>query len=287
MDSALVLVALIWGSTFVLVKQALADVSTLLFLTLRFTAASIALGLLLNPQLRRDLRQPAILRRSVPAGVLAGTCLFAGYVFQTFGLKYTTPAKAGFLTGLYIPLVPLLSALIYKKAPQLSETLGVVCAFAGMALMSVQQEILAIGTGDLLVMVCAVAYAFHILVLGRFAAHSSVPVMTVVQIATAALLGACSFWWAEPAHIAWTPAVIGALVITSLLATALAFLIQTWAQQHSTPTRTALIFALEPVFAWATSYLLAGEVLNKRGIAGAALILTGILFVELKPFRSR
>lgn len=284
-DSSLALVALIWGSTFVLVKQALTEVSTLLFLTLRFTLAAIALAVLLNSALRRDLRERALLRRSFRAGALAGTCLFAGYVFQTFGLKYTTPAKAGFLTGLYIPLVPLLSALIYKKAPQLSETLGVISAFAGMALMSVQSELLGIGKGDLLVIVCAVAYALHILVLGRFAGTSSVPVMTVTQIATAAFLAACSFWWAEPAHLAWTPTVISALLVTSLLATALAFLVQTWAQQHSTPTRTALIFALEPVFAWATSYVFAGEMLTRRGIAGGALILAGILLVELKPFR--
>jgi drug/metabolite transporter (DMT)-like permease len=282
-----VLVALIWGATFVLVKQALADISTLLFLTLRLTVAAIALALLLNSQIRRDMGEPVVLRRSIGAGMVAGICLFAGYAFQTFGLKYTTPAKAGFLTGLYIPLVPLIGALVYKKVPLLSEGLGVASAFAGMALMSVQRELLAIGIGDLLVALCAIPYAFHILVLGRYAPDSSVPVMSVVQIATAALLGAGSFWWAEPARIAWTPVVVEALAITSLLATALAFLVQTWAQQYSTPTRTALIFALEPVFAWATSYILKGEILNGRGVAGAALILAGILMVELKPFQSR
>src|SRR6202011_1644548 len=98
-DSARVLVALIWGATFVLVKEALADVSTLLFFTLRLTVWGIALVLLLNSQIRRDMRQPVVLRRSIGAGMLAGLCLFAGYAFQTFGLKYTTPAKAGFLTG--------------------------------------------------------------------------------------------------------------------------------------------------------------------------------------------
>lgn len=238
-------------------------------------------------QIRAGMRQPALLRRSIGAGILAGFCLFAGYVFQTFGLKYTTPAKAGFLTGLYIPLVPLIGALVYKKAPDVSESLGVSSAFAGMALMSVQGELLAIGVGDLLVMLCAVAYSFHILVLGRFAPDSSVAIVSVVQIATAAMLGACSFWWTEPISIRWTPTVVIALTITSLLATALAFLIQTWAQQYSTPTRTALIFAMEPVFAWASSYVLAGESLNRRSAAGAGLILAGILLVELKPFRIR
>src|SRR5207253_5793070 len=166
--------------------------------------------------------------------------------------------------------------------PQLSEGLGVASAFGGMALMTMQRQILSIGLGDVLVMLCAVAYAFHILVLGRFAPLSSVPVLIVVQIATAALLGASTFWWAEPMHVSWTLPVLVALAITSLLATALAFSIQTWAQQYNTPTRTALIFALEPVFAWATSYLVAGEVLTARSGVGAALILAGILLVELK-----
>ncbi|MGI8744357.1 MAG: DMT family transporter [Bryobacteraceae bacterium] len=279
----MVFVALVWGTTFVLVKQALDDVSTLLFLTLRFTVAALALALLLNKALRAEVRNRVLLRRSVRAGVLAGVCLFAGYVFQTFGLKYTTSAKAGFLTGLYIPLVPLFSAILYKKAPQISELLGVLSAFAGMALMTIQRDIRSIGVGDLLVMICAVAYAFHILVLGRYAADLSVAIISIVQIATAALLGAASFWWAEPVQIRWTRPVILALAITSLLATALAFSMQTWAQQYSTATRTALIFALEPVFAWVTSYLVADEVLGPRAIAGAAMILAGILLVEWKP----
>ena len=266
-------------------KQALSDVSTLLFLTLRFTVAALALGLLLNKPLRTDFKQPLLRNRSIRAGMLAGVFLSSGYVFQTFGLKYTTPAKAAFITGLYIPLVPLFSAMIYKKAPNPSELLGVVVAFAGMALMTVHRDLAAIGGGDLLVMICAVAYAFHILVLGRFAAESSVAIMSVVQIATAALLGAGTFWWAEPAHVTWTPPVIMALTITSLLATALAFSLQTWAQQYSSPTRTTLIFALEPLFAWATSYVLAAEVLSGRAMAGAALIMAGVILVELKPFR--
>ncbi|MDQ6760629.1 MAG: DMT family transporter, partial [Acidobacteriota bacterium] len=286
-DLALVSVALVWGTTFVLVKQALADISTLLFLTLRFAVAALALGLLLNKRLRSDLAEPLLRSRSIRAGVLAGVFLAGGYLFQTFGLKYTTPAKAGFLTGLYIPLVPLFGAMVYKKAPNASELVGVVCAFAGMALMTVERNLGGVGGGDVLVMICAVAYAFHILVLGRFAADSSVAIMSVVQIATAALLGAATCWWAEPVHVVWTSPVVLALGITSLFATALAFSIQTWAQQYSSPTRTALIFSLEPVFAWATSYVVADEVLSGRAMLGAALIMAGILTVELKPFQRR
>ena len=282
-DFALVAVALIWGATFVLVKQALADISTLLFLTLRFSFAFVALALLFWKRARIDLGQRHNFWPSVGGGAIAGFCLFSGYVLQTFGLKYTTAAKAGFITGLYIPLVPLFGAVAYKKMPQVAELLGVATAFAGMALMTVQGDVLTIGLGDLLVMGCAVAYAFHILVLGHFAVRASTAVLTVTQIATSALLGGCTFWWAEPAKVRWSSDVWLALGVTSLLATALAFSVQTWAQQYSSPTRTALIFSTEPVFAWATSYLVLREGLSGRGIVGALLILAGILLVELKP----
>jgi drug/metabolite transporter (DMT)-like permease len=122
-------------------------------------------------------------------------------------------------------------------------------------------------------------------VLGRFAGSSSVGVLTVVQIATAAGLSLLTFWWAEPVHIQWSAGLWIALLVTSLLATALAFAVQTWAQRYSSPTRTALIFSMEPVFAWAASYLMVGEVLSKRAAVGGILILAGILIVELKPFR--
>jgi drug/metabolite transporter (DMT)-like permease len=279
-DLSLVFVALIWGATFVLVKRALDDISTLLFLTLRFIFAVSALSLIFRKELRK-----ADLRRSVRGGVVAGCFLFSGYILQTFGLKYTTAAKAGFITGLYIPLVPLIGAVIYRKVPQTSEVLGIAAAFIGMAFMTIESSALKIGTGDLLVTACAVVYAFHILILGRFAPGSNVGVLTVTQIATGSVLGGATCWWVEPARVRWTATVWIALGVTSLLATALAFYLQTWAQQYSSPTRTALIFSLEPVFAWLASFLLTGEVLSGRGVAGAALILAGILLVELKPLR--
>jgi drug/metabolite transporter (DMT)-like permease len=277
-DLSLAGVCLIWGATFILVKRALADVSTLLFLTLRFTAATVVLALIF----RKQFRSPN-LGMSLRAGVLAGLCLFSGYVLQTFGLKYTSASKTGFLTGLYIPLVPLFSAVVYKKIPQISELCGVGAAFAGMALMTIQTDLTNINRGDLLVAGCAVVYAFHILLLGRFAGSANLGVLIVTQIATGMGVGAGTFWWAEPVRLEWTANVWVAVLITSLLATALAFSVQTWAQRWSSPTRTALIFSMEPVFAWATSYVVAGEVLSRRAMLGAVLILSGILLVELKP----
>jgi drug/metabolite transporter (DMT)-like permease len=280
-DGSLIVVTLIWGATFVLVKQALADVSTLLFLTLRFSIAAAALALIFHKEFRAPNASASLLR-----GVLAGIFLFGGYVLQTAGLRFTSASKAGFITGLYVPLVPIIGGVILQKLPQISELVGIVIAGTGMVLLTVQKDILDIGRGDLLVMGCAAAYACHILILGRFAPKSNLGLLTVAQIATGSLLGAGTFWWVEPVRLTLTFNVWVALAVTSLLATALAFSVQTWAQRWSSPTRTALIFSLEPVFAWLTSYLVAGEVLSHRGMAGAALILAGILMVELKPFRA-
>lgn len=278
-DGSLALMTLIWGATFILVKRALADVSTLLFLTIRFAIAAVVLALIF----RRDFRG-SHLSVSIRGGVLAGFCLFSGYVVQTVGLRYTSASKAAFITGLSAPMVAVLSGLVYRKAPQLAEVLGVAIAFAGMALMTIQRGTLRIGGGDLLVSGCAVAYAFHILVTARFARRVDMGAFVATQIATGAAIGLATFWWAEPVRIQWTATLIAALAVTSLFATALAFSVQTWAQRWTSPTRTALIFAMEPVFAWIASYLLAGEILSLRGALGAALILCGILMVELKPF---
>lgn len=277
-DLSLVAIAMIWGSTFVLVKRALADVSTLLFLALRFVAATAALAFVFRKQLRAAQFAPAL-----RGGVIAGVCLFLGYVLQTFGLKYTSASKAGFITGLYIPLVPLFSSLLYRRIPQIAELAGIATAFVGLTLMTVEREVLSLSRGDLLVAGCAVAYSFHILVLGRFAKSANPGALAIVQIATAAVLSSMTFWWAEPIRIQWSRDLWIALAVTSLLATALAFAVQTWAQRWSSPTRTALIFSTEPVFAWATSFVLAGELLSRRATIGAALILAGILMVELKP----
>jgi drug/metabolite transporter (DMT)-like permease len=278
-DLSLVVVALIWGTTFVLVKAALAHISTLLFLTIRFLIAAIALLLIYGRRV-----QPGRLKQTLRIGALAGVCLFAGYILQTFGLRFTTAGKAGFLTGLYIPLVPLLAVAIYRKLPLMSEVIGILVAFSGMALIGFEPGSLHMGLGDSLIVLCAVAFAFHILVLGHFAKTADVPGLTIAQVAMGALIGAGSFWWVEPIQANFPQIVWIALLVTSLLATALAFALQTWAQSYTSPTRTALIFSLEPVFALLVSRVWTGEVLSLRADIGAVLILSSILLVELKPF---
>jgi drug/metabolite transporter (DMT)-like permease len=280
-DLALAFNTLVWGATFTLVKSALRDVSPLLFLALRFSLATAALAGLWLLGWRGSKTEP----RSLGGGILTGIVLFSGFLLQTLGLRLTTPAKSAFLTGLSSVLVPLLAALVYRSKPQARELLGVLVATGGMSVMTLEGPISSIGRGDLLTLLCAVAFAAHIVVLGHFSGKTSFEMLSVTQIATSAVLAITLFWWVEPPHVVWRAAVIYAILVTGLLATALAFTIQAWAQKFTSSTRTALIYTLEPVFAWLISYWALGEGLTGRGAAGAALILSGVVLVEVKPMQ--
>lgn len=275
-DLALAFNTLIWGSTFVLVKRALDDASALLFVAIRFFIAALVMAWVFRR--RWNLRAgPA------QGGILAGVCLFGGYAFQTAGLKLTTPSKAAFLTGLSVVLVPLLNSLVYRVYPHASEAIGVAVATVGMGLMTLQGSALGVARGDLLVVLCALAFAAHIVVLGHYSKMGPFEPLAVWQLGTTAALALSCFWWMEkpffhPSRVLWL-----ALLVSSLLSTALAFTIQAWAQQVTTATRAALIFALEPVVAWAFAFVVIGERLPAKAVFGAVLILAGILVAELKP----
>jgi len=144
-----------------------------------------------------------------------------------------------------------------------------------------------ISKGDWLTFCCAIAFAAHIVTLGHFSKQMSFQLLTVTQIGAAAVAALALFPWLETPQVQWQPVVIWAIMVTGLLATALAVTIQAWAMRYTTPTRSALIFALEPIFAWITSYCLTGESLSGRAAAGAALILSGVILVEMKPFNPR
>jgi drug/metabolite transporter (DMT)-like permease len=290
-DASLLFVTAVWGATFVMVQDAVTGFPVFAFLTLRFALAA----LVLLPFYVHSRQQPT--RERTPAGptttarlaallpgVLVGLALFGGYAFQTFGLRETTPAKAGFITGLSVVLVPLGQAIFLRRPPRRNSIAGVLLATAGLALLSLQPD-LSISRGDLLVLGCAVAFAAHILLVGRFAPGWQPLRLALVQIVTVAVLsGAAALLLERP--IGW-PAdnVWFAAAFTGLLATALAFFVQSRAQQATSPTHTALIFAAEPVFAGLFSFLLIGEVLGPRQILGSALILAGMVTAEVRMSR--
>ena len=184
-------------------------------------------------------------------------------------------------------MVPLLAALVYRNRPRVSEWIGVSVATLGMGLLTLEGPFGSISRGDLLTLLGAAAFAAHIVTLGHFSESMGFELLSVAQVGAAAVSALSLFWWVEPVRIQWQPVVFWAILVTGLLCTAMAFTVQAWAQHYTTSTRTALIYALEPVFAWITSWVVLGESLSGRAAAGAVLILGGVLLVEMKPFQPR
>jgi drug/metabolite transporter (DMT)-like permease len=282
----LLAVVAIWGATFALVKDALRDVSPLLFNLIRMALAFLALAIVNHRHLRN------LTRRTVFSGLVVGIFLAAGYQFQTAGLARTTPAKSAFITGLVVVFVPLLTLFPTLRpatahAPRWNAALGAVLAFSGLLLLTTppgtqwQSLFATIGLGDLLTLACAIAFAGHLLALAHTSPGLPAAQIATLQIGFATLFMALTLPVGGPLHLAITSRLVIALAVTSLLATAAAFTIQSWAQQHLPPTHTAILLTMEPVFAYLTSLLFLHERLGRRSLTGAALILSGIAVIEL------
>lgn len=275
-DLTLLLVTFFWGATFVVVQNAIRDIHTLSFLAIRFTLASMVLSLLLA------LRRERIPRRTVAVGAAMGSVLFLAYLTQTLGLVTTTPSRAGFLTGLSVAIVPILSALVLRRPPSRGAVAGVVLALAGLFLMmGPGDDPLVIG--DVLVMGCAFLTTGHIILTGRYTGEHSPLALTTVQIGTVALwswVGA--FLFAPRGQVVTDQAWFG-IVVTALTATVFAFWAQTAMQRITPPTRAALIFAGEPVFAALFDWWCNGRLLPAAGYLGGALILAGMVAAEFSP----
>ena len=275
---------LVWGSTFLAIKLALADSSPLVFNAVRMTVAAVLLGALFFRQLR------SISAGALRAGFAVGTLLWLGYEFQSAGLLYTSASKSAFVTGISVVLVPLLLAVFWRRHVQRFTLAGVAVACAGLYMLcvpaapglSISSTFAALNRGDLLTLGCAVSFAVEIIVLGRAALHYDFCHLVPVEIAVCAAWMLVSIPIAEPhGFLRLTPSLLAAVAYTALPGTVACFIMQAWAQRHTPPTHAALIFALEPVFAALLSYLLIGERLGARGVLGAVLILAGVLASEL------
>ena len=270
--AALILVTAVWGVTFVQVKDAVELYPLFAFLAVRFAIATVVLA----PFGGRRLR--SLDRRGVVAGAALGLLLALGYALQTAGLERTTVSSTGFVTGLYVVFTPLLALVLFRIRAGRAVWVGVAVSTAGLALLSGVGA--ASSVGDLLVLGGAAAYALQIVLLERFAPHYDVIAFTLVEMA-AAFAGfavvALALGQVELPR-GWT--VWGALLVTGVFASALAFLVQTWAQQRTSATRTALAFAMEPVFAAIFGFALAGDRLGAAAWAGAGLIMLGIVLAE-------
>jgi drug/metabolite transporter (DMT)-like permease len=270
---ALVAAALLFGSTFLVVQDAVESAGPLPFLAVRFTIGTAVLAPLALRRGGRDLRAPGLLR----AGALAGVALTAGYVLQTVGLQYTTSSVSAFLTYLLVVFVPVIVAITTRRLPPWPTVVGVSLAVAGLALLGGGPDV-GWGRGEVLTLVCALAFAVHLLVLGDAAPRLPVAALSMVQFAVVAgvlvVPGLFAGGYAMGAG-AWAAA-----AYTGVVTTAVALGLQAWGQRRVSATRAALLLMLEPVSAAVLGFA-TGERLGVAGGTGALLILAGILVSEL------
>ena len=277
-DLALLLLTLVWGTTFTLVKRVLdAGTSPGAFLSLRFGLATAVLGAIWL--WRRPRATPGLLRD----GGLLGLAMFAGFALQTFGLRFTTPARSGFITGLAVVIVPLIARFLQGRRVGGPAWTGVVLAVVGLGMLTRPfggDASAAIRLGDLLTLGCAFAYAFQIIWTSEFSPRHSLVSLTLVQIAVT-FVGSLGLLAFEPVRVAPSAELAGTVAFTGLVMTVGAFFVMNWAQRHTTAVRAAIIYALEPPAAAVFSHLVTGEVLPAVGLAGGALILLGIVVAEV------
>jgi drug/metabolite transporter (DMT)-like permease len=271
-DALLILVTFIWGTTFVIVKNALQDASPPWFIALRFLFAGALLFLLMAP-------------KGVPAqawmpGVMLGIALSGGYFFQTWGLLTTTPSKCAFITGFSVILVPALLALEGVRIRKASLA-GGVFGLTGLYFLVLPSGLSRVNRGDVLSLFCAVCFAVHIVLVGKFIQRYSFRHLVPVQILVVGLLAVVALPLDPHRDLHLTPRLGTALAVTAILATALAFSVQNWAQRYTPPAHTALIFALEPVFAMLTAFLTGEKHPEPKMVLGCGLILIGMLVSEL------
>lgn len=271
---ALTSVAAVWGASFVLMKDALEGQSVDDFLATRFIIATFAL-ILIRPLVLRDISGEMLGK-----GAVLGLFLGSGYLFQTVGLHLTTAATTGFITGLYVVFTPILGALFLKSNVTRNEWIGVAMATIGLALLSLKG--FSIGLGELSVLLSALFFALHILGLGRWSGKFATYPLTIVQLGTIAVLSSILAVVDKGYELPNTNQEWKATIFTALLATSIAFLVQTWAQSKMDATVVAVVLTLEVVFAALFAVIAGQESLTLRALIGGTLIFSAMLFMQIR-----
>jgi drug/metabolite transporter (DMT)-like permease len=280
--AALLACSFFWGVTFVVVKNALLDISVFAYLSARFILGALPLIWFYRDDLRKMTRQEAW------AGLQVGLFMFGGYAFQTAGIARTTASKSAFITGLSVVLVPVFLAVFWRKKIGAWAWVGAAGSFAGLYFLTVPPEGLAdLNRGDLLVMGCAVLYAMQIIFISGYTGKYSLGALSCLQVMLAGVLSTIAVplldvTRVEPFFVRYTFQMEFGVIVTAIFTTALAYPLLVWGQKHTTATNTALILTFEPVFAAITSFIVLHERLGGRSLTGAALILGGICIAEWK-----
>ena len=276
----LLIIVIIWGSTFALIKGVIDSIPPYTFLTYRFLLAALILVLIFWKKIKEI--NIMILKK----GSLIGIFLFLGYAFQTVGLKHTTATKAGFITGLSVVLVPIISHFFIKEKINRNSVMGVILAFSGLWFLNYSSNF-SFNLGDFLVLVCAFSFAMHIISVGLFSKKLDYVLLAITQITVVFVLSLLmALIYEIPAiHLSYSADIWWSIVITGIFATALAFYMQNKFQRYSTATKTAIIFSGEPIFAAMFAYLLLGEKVGLIAWAGGLLIIFGMIVSQKKSKR--
>ncbi|ENL6901947.1 DMT family transporter [Enterobacter ludwigii] len=279
-EALLILITMFWGGTFLAVQYAVTLSGPFFFVGLRFATAAIAVGLLSRKTLL------GLTLKELKAGVAIGVAIAMGYSLQTWGLQTITSSKSAFITAMYVPLVPLLQWLCLGRIPGLMSCTGIVLAFIGLILLAgPENNLLALGPGEIITLVGAIAIAAEIILISAWAGKVDVKRVTVVQLATASLV---AFVTMVPAGESVPPMSTGLVVVALGLGifSAIIQVTMNWAQRSVSPTRATVIYTGEPV--WAGIFgRIAGERLPLLALVGAAFIVAGVLVSELKLKRKK
>jgi drug/metabolite transporter (DMT)-like permease len=275
--AALVFIAIVWGCSFTIIKQTLGVVSPLVLLALRFTLASVIVW----PWFR------GLTRRELQGGIVLGLLFWAGFVFQTVGLQYTTPSRSAFITGLSTPLVPVAYLVAYRRAPSLAIVIAVIVTGVGMYLLTRPGGMSeGLNRGDLFTLGCAAIFAFQIVAVGHYAQVARPTRLLALELGVTGVLSTLAAPVFETPRLTVGLPLVLALAFLSMTA-ALTFYLQLGAQKVVSPTPTAIIFTLESLAAALASWIVLGEVLTATQWLGGILILGGAVLPFLVPAGDR
>ena len=278
---ALLSTALIWGTSFVVLKNALSDIGPLWVLAIRFTVASALMLALVRGRLR------GVSRRCIIGSVLMGVSLALAYIIQTYGLYYTTPGKNAFLTATYCVLTPFLAWLFYRRRPGITNVLAAVLCVSGIGLVSLSSGFGEINRGDVLTLFSGIFYSLQIILMEQYVDSGEAAAISAVQFLTAAVICWAGALLIEKPPVDVPAAAWGSIAYLSVMCTGVCFFLQAWGMRYTPSSSAAMIMTLEAVFGALVSILFFHEVVTARVALGFGLIFTAVVVSELRPFRGR
>lgn len=271
---ALLTTAVIWGSSFVILKNAIDGLGVMWVLAMRFTISAALLLALAGKRLR------SVSRASVRGSVLIGVCLAAAYIVQTYGLKYTTPGKNAFLTTTYCVMVPFLAWLVYKRKPGLHNVAAAVLCVAGIGFVALDAGFGEVNTGDVLTIFSGVFYALQIILMEQYISGCDSLSVSAVEFSTAAVICLVGTFAFEGTPVIPASGQIFAVLYLAVMCTALCFFLQAWGMKYTPSSTAAMIMTLEAVFGTIFSVILYHEQVTPRLLAGFALIFVAVVLSE-------